>query len=73
MALKLDAENKRFVLDVGKDQLVNAPGFDKDHWPDMADPAWEESIHAHYCTRPYGEPARTWGLRRRAALASSPA
>jgi sporulation protein YlmC with PRC-barrel domain len=58
-ALKLDTENKRFVLDVGKDQLVNAPGFDKDHWPDMADPVWEESIHAHYGTRPYSAPART--------------
>lgn len=58
-ALKLDPENKRFVRDVGKDQLVNAPGFDKDHWPDMADPVWEESIHAHCGTRPDSEPART--------------
>lgn len=54
-ALTLDTENKRFVLDVTKDQLENAPGFDKDHWPDMADPTWEKSIHAHYGTRPYSE------------------
>ena len=54
-ALKLDTENKRFVLDVNKDQLESAPGFDKDHWPDMADPTWEKSIHAHYGTKPYSE------------------
>jgi sporulation protein YlmC with PRC-barrel domain len=57
-ALKLDTENKRFVLDVSKDQLESAPGFDKDHWPDMADPTWEKSIHAHYGTRPYSESLR---------------
>ena len=57
-ALKLDTENKRFVLDVSKDQLESAPGFDTDHWPDMADPTWEKSIHAHYGTRPYSESLR---------------
>ncbi len=47
-ALKLDTENKRFVLDVSKEQLEGAPGFDKAHWPNMADAAWEKSIHAYY-------------------------
>lgn len=28
------------VLDVPKDRLKNAPGFDKDNWPDFADPSW---------------------------------
>lgn len=36
-ALTLDADRKCFVLDVPKDRLQNAPGFDKDHWPAMAD------------------------------------
>jgi hypothetical protein len=40
------------------DQLDSAPGFDKDHWPDMADPTWEKSIHAHYGTKPYSESLR---------------
>lgn len=57
-ALTLDTENKRFVLDVNKDQLESAPGFDKDHWPDMADPTWEKSIHAHYGTKPYSDSLR---------------
>lgn len=49
-ALKLDAEKKHFVLDVDKDRLNNAPGFDKDNWPDMADESWENKIHAYYGT-----------------------
>ena len=47
-ALRLDTSSKRFVLHVEKAQLESAPGFDKDKWPDMTDPAWVESIHAFY-------------------------
>jgi sporulation protein YlmC with PRC-barrel domain len=36
-ALTLDTKNKRFVLNVEKDRLKDAPGFDKDKWPNMAD------------------------------------
>jgi sporulation protein YlmC with PRC-barrel domain len=50
-SLKLDAENKRFILDVSADRLKAAPGFDKSHWPDMADAAWATSIHSYYGTR----------------------
>jgi sporulation protein YlmC with PRC-barrel domain len=49
-ALKLDTENKRFILDVSKDRLESAPGFDKDSWPDMADPVWANGIHTYYGT-----------------------
>lgn len=52
-ALTLDTVNKRFVLDVEKNRLENAPGFDKDRWPNMADQSWAESIHAYYGTKPY--------------------
>lgn len=51
-ALKLDTENKRFVLNVDKDRLKSAPGFDKDHWPNMADTAWAKGIHSYYGTQP---------------------
>ena len=57
-ALKLDTANKRFELDVNKERLENAPGFDKNKWPDMADKSWEEGIHAYYGTKPYSEPPR---------------
>jgi sporulation protein YlmC with PRC-barrel domain len=51
-ALQLDTVNKRFMLNVDKERLENAPGFDKDHWPDMADPAWRSEIESFYETRP---------------------
>ncbi|MCY0853788.1 PRC-barrel domain-containing protein [Cupriavidus sp. D39] len=52
-ALTLDTANKRFVLNVEKASLENAPGFDKDQWPDMADQSWAMQIHSFYGTQPY--------------------
>lgn len=47
-ALTLDRENQRFVLDVDVERLKNAPGFDKDQWPDMADASWNSSVESYY-------------------------
>lgn len=58
-ALTLDTEQKRFVLNVEKDRLKDAPGFDKDKWPNMADPAWVNDIHAYYGTNPQTNTLRT--------------
>lgn len=54
-ALTLDTDEKRFVLDVPKERLENAPGFDKDHWPSMAERAWAADVHAYYEVSPYWE------------------
>ena len=43
-ALTLDTTNKRFILNVEKDKLENAPGFDKDNWPKVADPSWINKV-----------------------------
>ena len=51
-ALHLDTVNKRFVLNVDKDRLKNAPGFDPDAWPDMSDVGWANQIHTFYGTDP---------------------
>ncbi len=32
--LDLDQTQQKFMLDVDKEQLDRAPGFDKDHWPE---------------------------------------
>jgi sporulation protein YlmC with PRC-barrel domain len=53
-ALKLDTENKRFKLNATKDQLKNAPGFDKDHWPTMADTKWASDVHTFYGVKTTG-------------------
>ena len=50
-ALILDTKNKRFVLNVEKDRLKDAPGFDKDQWPNMADQSWAREIHSYYGTK----------------------
>ncbi len=52
-ALTLDTVNKRFTLDVEKDRLETAPGFNPDSWPNMADTTWEKTIHDYYGTQPY--------------------
>lgn len=54
-ALKLDANSDSFVLDVDKEKLRKAPGFDKDNWPSTADRAWGSQIHSYYGQRPYWE------------------
>lgn len=53
-ALQLDTVNKRFVLDCTKERLENAPGFDKDRWPDMASPEFSSQIHSFYGTTATG-------------------
>jgi len=58
-ALKLDTENKRFILNVDKERLESAPGFDKDHWPDMADPTWQNTINSYYGTKSYTDTTYT--------------
>jgi len=52
-ALELDPINHRFILDVSRERLQEAPGFDKDRWPDWADMSWATSIHEYYNTPPY--------------------
>jgi hypothetical protein len=47
-ALTLDTANKRFILNVEKQRLDNAPGFDKDDWPDFADPTFTQSLRTFY-------------------------
>lgn len=38
------------VLDVPKDTLKNAPGFDKNRWPNFADSTWRQTIDQYYGT-----------------------
>jgi hypothetical protein len=54
-ALALDTDETTFVLNVDKELLENAPGFDKEDWPDMADSRWGTDIHSYYGIRPYWE------------------
>jgi hypothetical protein len=52
-ALTVDTGERQFVLDVEKKLLDHAPGFDKDHWPNMADRAWGAEVATYYGAKPY--------------------
>ena len=48
-----ETENK-LVLNVDKEKLKAAPGFDKDaKWPDFADRTWGTTIYKYYGYDPY--------------------
>jgi len=49
-ALTLDTVNKRFTLNVRKEVLKDAPGFDKKRWPSMSDKTWASGVHRFYGT-----------------------
>lgn len=51
-AMKLSPEERRFILDVDKERLKNAPGFDKDHWPDTSDRAFGTKVYTYYGYEP---------------------
>jgi sporulation protein YlmC with PRC-barrel domain len=52
-ALTLDTDEKCFYVDIPAQRLKDDPGFDKDHWPMMADPKWGAATHSYYNTQPY--------------------
>lgn len=50
---QLDAARDRFILDVSKETLRNAPGFDKDDWPDLSLDEYGVEVHSYYeCSWP---------------------
>jgi sporulation protein YlmC with PRC-barrel domain len=57
-ALTFETEDHTAILDVDKEMLKNAPGFDKDHWPDTAqyEAGWLLDIYEYYGYSPYWMP-----------------
>lgn len=47
-ALTLDTNEECFRLNVPKEKLENAEGFDKDNWPNFADQSFRNSIDNYY-------------------------
>lgn len=47
-ALSVDWNNECLILNVEKSLLQNAPGFDKDKWPNMAEQKFHQEIQNHY-------------------------
>ena len=49
----IDQEDEKFILDVDKDRLKNAPGFDKDNWPQTSDINFNNEVYSYYSVDPY--------------------
>ena len=48
-AFEFSATENKLILNVDKEKLKAAPGFDKgDKWPDFKDTLWGESIYNYY-------------------------
>jgi len=47
------ADEHVLFVDIDKQMLLDAPGFERSRWPDMTDEQWAEEIHAHYAQKPY--------------------
>lgn len=52
-AFTVDKQNERLILNVDKERLENAPGFDKDNWPDNSNHDYLTKVYNHYQYKPY--------------------
>jgi sporulation protein YlmC with PRC-barrel domain len=52
-ALAIDTNEEQFILNIDKALLERAPGFDRAHWPNMADRAWGAEVSTYYGAKPY--------------------
>ncbi len=52
-ALQLDTQDHKFILDVPKERLKDAPGFDKDNWPNFAEANFHSDTYRFYDQKAY--------------------
>lgn len=52
-AMRLDTDRKAFILDIDRQRLENAPGFDKNNWPQSVDRDWMLEVYRFYGSEPY--------------------
>ena len=57
-ALTFDTKSEIIILDIDKEALKEAPGFDKNHWPDNAqyEAGWLLDLYEYYGYSPYWMP-----------------
>lgn len=54
-AFRYNVTNNEYVLNVSKERLEEAPGFDSGQWPSMSDEKWNRDIYNFYGRSPYWE------------------
>lgn len=54
-SMELDTENHAWVLDVSKERLRDAPGFDRDDWPDLSSVDYRHSLSSFWAVNTAGD------------------
>jgi sporulation protein YlmC with PRC-barrel domain len=52
-ALRFSYNEAIFIIDLDKEELKNAPNFDKDNWQDMTNFKWLDEVYKYYGCEPY--------------------
>lgn len=52
-SISYDADKAAFILNVSKEKLKTAPGFEKDNWPDLGNEQWGTTVYDYYGVKPY--------------------
>lgn len=52
-SLSYDENKGSFILNVAKEKLEKAPGFNKENWPNFSDKKWAKDIFDYYDSEPY--------------------
>ncbi|HEX3034988.1 MAG TPA: PRC-barrel domain-containing protein [Thermodesulfobacteriota bacterium] len=47
-ALMLKPQENIFILNVEKEKLHNAPGFNRENWPNTANPEWDAPVRDYW-------------------------
>jgi sporulation protein YlmC with PRC-barrel domain len=54
-SFQYNVTKNEYVLDIPKERLESAPGFDPDKWPAMTEEKWNRDVYAFYDKSPYWE------------------
>lgn len=54
-AFSVSLHDKRFILNVTKETMSNAPSFSKNNFPDLTSLTWLKEIYRYYGYEPYWE------------------
>lgn len=62
--LRVDTTNECYVLNIEKEVLKDAPGFDSNNWPDAANYDFVNQVYSYYGYDPFYDEAYEVSLRK---------
>jgi sporulation protein YlmC with PRC-barrel domain len=52
-AMKISLHDKKFILNITKETMSNAPSFHRSNWPDLSNLSWLRDVYAYYGYQPW--------------------